>query len=162
MMKYFLSDYTVDRGVIWINLQNLGKLNYFKHKTLTGDRMIKRFSEIIAESLRDSDIPIKLPGSEFLILIDQVGPEKLKKMSELILKKIDSDEVVHQIYQEQIDDLNDQILRASSVEEQKMLLNQIEEIQNMKSKPKLLLKHLYLKNQKTGYEQVIRYFQGAI
>jgi len=139
LLHFFVNEYVESRGVIWINLLNLGKLNYFVQKTATGDRMIKRYAEIIQETMRNSDIPVKLVGSEFAILCNQAGKIKLEKIKQRLLDQIDNDPVVHQIYQEQIDYLQEQLKRTDDEIKKAHLLLKINETIELKNNHKVTI-----------------------
>lgn len=161
LLNFFVNQYTEARGVIWINLLNLGKLNYFVQKTATGDRMIKRYSELIEQVIRESDIPVKLAGSEFAILTNQVGKIKLEKIKQRLFDLINNDSVVHQIYQEQIDYLQEQLSRADTESKKANLLLKIYEIIELKNKPKVVIQAYSLEgSSEQTFETLIQYLKS--
>ena len=161
LLRFFVSKYAESRGVIWINLLNLGKLNYFVQKTVTGDRMIKRYAELIQQVMRESDIPIKLAGSEFAILSNQVGKIKLEKIKQRLFDLINNDHVVHQIYQEQIDYLRGQLEHADTEMKKTNLQLKINETIELKNNPKVVIQTYPLEgsSEKT-FELVIQYLKS--
>ncbi|WP_198029615.1 GGDEF domain-containing protein [Marinitoga sp. 1137] len=76
-----------DFGIIVIDVNNFKPVNdKFGHKT--GDYVLKKIGEIIASSVRKSDLPIRYGGDEFLILVSSDKEEVLDEIIERINKKI--------------------------------------------------------------------------
>jgi GGDEF domain-containing protein len=98
-----------DRGVIWINALNLGKINYFKDGTATGDRLLASSAAVIKRELKSSGIPIKMSGSEFIIVKDGVSQEKLSKLMTKISNALVNDTAIKKVYSEQLEYLSAEI-----------------------------------------------------
>ena len=61
-----LGNYKVE--VLFIDLDNFKRINdAFGHSK--GDKVLKKVSEIIRESIRDEDIPVRYGGDEFVVIL---------------------------------------------------------------------------------------------
>jgi GGDEF domain-containing protein len=104
-----------ERGVIWINALNLGKINYFKDGTATGDRLLAATAAVIKKELESSGIPIKMAGSEFVIVKDGESKEKLTQLMTKINNALVNNTEIKKIYSEQIDYVSSQIKRMKEL-----------------------------------------------
>lgn len=75
---FVTSTKTPNRGGIWVNLENLGILNYGAGGTLNGDRALAATSEVIKRVIRDDNLPIKWQGSEFFVGVENRPPAQLQ------------------------------------------------------------------------------------
>ena len=106
---------------IWVNLLNLGKLNYFEHKTLTGDKALKRVAQVIRSVLRDNDLPFKLAGSEFLIYLNHLDSTQAQQVRTRLQTALSRDAELLSLYADQVKFLQKKLeVETNSVEQQKI------------------------------------------
>ena len=76
-------------GIVFLDLDNFKRVNdHYGH--VYGDRLIKRVSEIVSESLPDGATIARLGGDEFLILVDPCTPELLETLAQTIIDRFRS------------------------------------------------------------------------
>ena len=74
--------------VLFIDLDNFKRVNdTFGHRK--GDEILKKVSEIIRESIRDEDIPVRYGGDEFVIILKTKHRGKGYIVGERIKRKIE-------------------------------------------------------------------------
>ncbi|MBL7687439.1 MAG: diguanylate cyclase, partial [Bdellovibrionaceae bacterium] len=95
---FVASTKTPNRGGVWVNLENLGVLNYGAGGTINGDRALAATSEAIKRVIRDDNLPIKWQGSEFFIGVENVAPSELKFVTERIQTALAKDPSIKKIY----------------------------------------------------------------
>lgn len=73
-------------GIVFLDLDNFKRVNdHYGH--VYGDRLIKRVSEMISESLPEGATIARLGGDEFLILVDPCSPELLETLAQTIIDR---------------------------------------------------------------------------
>jgi GGDEF domain-containing protein len=122
---------TGQKNFLWINLLNLGKLNYFEHKTLTGDKALKRVAQVIRNILRENDLPFKLAGSEFLIYLNNVENSVVQQIQLRLQKALSSDVQLLSLYTDQIKFLQKKLETEVNFAEQKKINEAILEVQTL-------------------------------
>lgn len=76
-------------GIVFLDLDNFKRVNdHYGH--VYGDRLIKRVSEIVSESLPEGATIARLGGDEFLILVDPCTPELLETLAQTIIDRFRS------------------------------------------------------------------------
>lgn len=79
--------YDRDLSLMKIDLDNFKALNdRFGHAV--GDHLLRYFSQVIADTIRPSDIAARYDGEEFLIILPETGKEQAQAVAERILKRI--------------------------------------------------------------------------
>jgi len=73
-------------GIVFLDLDNFKRVNdHYGH--VYGDRLIKRVSEMVSESLPEGATIARLGGDEFLILVDPCSPELLETLAQTIIDR---------------------------------------------------------------------------
>lgn len=103
------------RGLIWINAENLGKINYFKNGTATGDHLLELTAKTIEKEIRENGIPIKMQGSEFVILENGLTKESILGFKKRIENALNNNPEIKKIYSDQADYLKQEIKRRESL-----------------------------------------------
>ena len=76
-------------GIIFLDLDNFKRVNdHYGH--VYGDRLIKRVSELVSESLPEGATIARLGGDEFLILVDPCSRELLETLAQTIIDRFRS------------------------------------------------------------------------
>ena len=83
----------------WVDLRNLGILNYFLNLSKTGDQALARVAQIIQGVLGTKGMAFKLKGSEFSFFIEV---EKMNAILPKLNVLFNSDPILRQIYTDQI------------------------------------------------------------
>lgn len=93
---------TPDRAAIWINAENLGMANNFAAGGMaTGDQLLGRTATLLKESADATRLPVKMTGSEFLVLAEDLPQSKLREFTENLQKRLNTDPEIKKIYDEQ-------------------------------------------------------------
>jgi diguanylate cyclase (GGDEF)-like protein len=75
-------------AVLLLDLNNFKTINdTYGHKA--GDELLKKFSKIIKESIRESDIAVRLGGDEILLFLPETDEEGAKRVLERIQKNLE-------------------------------------------------------------------------
>jgi len=61
-----------------VDVNYLGKVNYFKNEFVAGNRYLKAVADAIKSGLRDGDVLYRYGGDEFMVQLDKVSPEETK------------------------------------------------------------------------------------
>lgn len=128
------------KNFLWVNLLNLGKLNYFEHKTLTGDKALKRVSQVIRGVLRENDLPFKLAGSEFLIYLNHLEPAQVQQVHERLQTALSRDPELLSLYTDQIKYLQNKLAAETNVAEQQKIAEAILEVQRLTQQDRFSLR----------------------
>ncbi len=76
-------------GILMLDVDHFKEVNdNYGHDV--GDMVLKFVSKAIKESIRESDIPVRFGGEEFLVLLTDVKPEDSVDVAEKIRKNIES------------------------------------------------------------------------
>jgi diguanylate cyclase (GGDEF)-like protein len=103
------------RGLIWINTENLGKINYFKNGTATGDQLLAATAKTLEKELRAGDVPFKMQGSEFVIIQDGMAPEAVSALVSRFRNSLINNPEIKKIYSDQIKYLSNEITKVKSL-----------------------------------------------
>ncbi|MFN3454442.1 MAG: diguanylate cyclase domain-containing protein [Pseudobdellovibrio sp.] len=129
-------------SVVWVNAENLGKINYFEKGTAAGDNLLEATGNAITKVLGNSGIPFKGQGSEFAIAVSNMTPVEIevlnKKLSQALLK----DPKVHQIFKEQKSLLVKKLQQPNLTQNQKISIKrQLDELKSIN--PAFTIRSLY-------------------
>jgi len=79
--------YDRDLSLMMIDLDNFKALNdRFGHAV--GDHLLRYFSQVIADTIRPSDIAARYGGEEFLVILPETRKEEAQVVAERLLKRI--------------------------------------------------------------------------
>ena len=108
---------TPSRGAIWINAENLGLANNFAAGGMaTGDRLLERTAAVLKEVSDQSRIPVKMTGSEFLVLTENVPAGQLRGFAERLQSRLASDAEIKGIYDAQERHLRHRLEEARTIQ----------------------------------------------
>ena len=86
--------YDVPFCVLMLDIDRFKAINdRFGHKV--GDAVIAHLGQVLKESCRTSDLPARLGGEEFAVLLPHTVPESAALLAERIRHKIDADRSLH-------------------------------------------------------------------
>ena len=118
---FVTSTKTPNRGGVWVNLENLGILNYGAGGTANGDRALAATSDAIKRVIRDDNLPIKWQGSEFFIGVENVAPSELTRVTERVQKALEKDPTIKKIYDRYTRNLEVELNNARLKKDQKRI-----------------------------------------
>ncbi len=118
---FVASTKTPNRGGVWVNLENLGILNYGAGGTANGDRALAATSDAIKRVIRDDNLPIKWHGSEFFIGVENVAPSELTRVTERVQKALEKDPTIKKIYDQYTRTLEVELNNARLKKDQKRI-----------------------------------------
>lgn len=72
---------------VLIDLDNFKEINE-KHGHLFGDKVLIEFSKLLKKSFRETDIPARYGGDEFVLLLPKADPEGVKGRLEALLEEV--------------------------------------------------------------------------
>jgi GGDEF domain-containing protein len=103
------------RGLIWINTENLGKINYFKNGTATGDQLLAATAKVLEKELRASDIAVKMQGSEFVVMQEGMAKENMAALITRFRNSLSLNPEIKKIYGDQIKYIFEEIKKVKSL-----------------------------------------------
>jgi GGDEF domain-containing protein len=103
------------RGFVWINAENLGKINYFHEGTAKGDQLLAITAQVIKKELSASGIPVKMAGSEFAILQDGISQKEVSGMVARIHEALINNPEIKKIYSDQLTYLQGELARVEAL-----------------------------------------------
>lgn len=93
-----MTEQSKGKYMIFADVNNLGKVNYFKNGTQAGDEYLARIGENIRKNLRPSDRFFKNGGDELVILLDTENKESAKQVMQKIHASIENDEALQALF----------------------------------------------------------------
>lgn len=106
-------------SLIFIDVNHLGKVNYFAGGTQTGDRYLTNVSEALQRSLRPGDHLFKNGGDELVVVLANNNPEIVKGITKRMVQEVDAHPEIRSIFRREVKQISEQykdINRASSVD----------------------------------------------
>lgn len=122
----------VQRKMIWINTENLGKVNYFAKGSKAGDDYLKAVSDVIRRETTDTDVTFKLPGSEFAVIVQNKSSREIQQIQDRIRRALMKDSAVQKVFRDQIRHVEQEIKKATTTEEKNRLRKTLEELKEVK------------------------------
>lgn len=136
LLNQFISSSAAERPktALWINAENLGKINYFENGTQAGDQYLKATSLVIERELASSGIPFKMQGSEFIVGITQGNKQQIAAIENTIRKALKNDPKIQKVFLDQKRYLNKQLALAQSAQDRHAIKLKIAELKEITSK----------------------------
>ena len=75
-------------AVVVVDVNYLGKVNYFKGSAVAGDKYLKAVAKAIKGVIRDEDLAYRYGGDEFLLHLDNVSPQETQAIIAKINKAV--------------------------------------------------------------------------
>ncbi|TXH89778.1 MAG: GGDEF domain-containing protein [Rhodoferax sp.] len=86
--------YPCETGVLVADLDHFKQIND-NHGHPAGDAVLRHFAQLLKAQLRESDIPARLGGEEFIVLLPGTGTEGTAVVAEKIRQALEAAPVVH-------------------------------------------------------------------
>lgn len=87
--------------LVFIDVNNLGKVNYFKGGTQAGDEYLTAVSNSIRKNLRADDRFFKNGGDELVIVLKTKDPAEVVSIMNRIHKSIDEDQMLQALFRQE-------------------------------------------------------------
>jgi GGDEF domain-containing protein len=87
--------------LLFIDVNNLGKVNYFKDGTQAGDAYLKAVAAAIRKNLRSDDRFFKNGGDELVVVLKTEKPAEAKAIIERIHRAIDQDRDLQALFRQE-------------------------------------------------------------
>lgn len=98
-----------DKGsLIFIDINHLGKVNYFAGGTQTGDKYLASVSEALQKSLRPGDYIFKNGGDELVVVLKNKDPKAVKNISQRMITQVDGHPEIRAIFRKEVKAITDQ------------------------------------------------------
>ena len=88
LMERMVTEGSQRSSLIFVDVNNLGKVNYFREGTTAGDRYLTGVGEAIRESLRPGDLFFKAGGDELVMVVNSADPAVVRSVSERIVQQV--------------------------------------------------------------------------
>ncbi|MDR3608138.1 MAG: diguanylate cyclase [Oligoflexia bacterium] len=89
-------------SIIFIDVNNLGKVNYFQGGTESGDALLAALGSTIKANLRQNDLFFKTGGDEFVVIAQTTDPAQVKAVEERFVRGIDSNPNARAIFRREV------------------------------------------------------------
>src|SRR5690606_14094180 len=95
-------------SLVFIDINHLGKVNYFAGGTQTGDKYLSSVSEALQKSLRPGDMIFKNGGDELVVVLNSNDSNVVKGISQRMIKEVDNHPQVRSLFRREVKDLSQQ------------------------------------------------------
>lgn len=122
-----------DKSLLWINTENLGKVNYFFNGTQSGDALLKATSEVIKKEIGKNNIPFKMNGSEFIVAVQDLPEKQLRALETQIEEALMRNPAINKVFEDQKKYLELQLKEVGTDAAKKSELNKsLKELEKIK------------------------------
>lgn len=95
-------------SLVFIDVNHLGKVNYFKNGTQGGDQYLASVAESLRKTLRPGDMIFKNGGDELVVVLGTNNPKAVKDLTQRMMNEVDSNPQVRQIFRNEVKSLTEQ------------------------------------------------------
>lgn len=95
-------------SLVFIDINHLGKVNYYAGGTQTGDKYLASVSEALRKTLRPGDYIFKNGGDELVVVLNSKDPKVVKEISQRMVKQVDSHPQIREIFRKEVKAISDQ------------------------------------------------------
>lgn len=89
------------KGMLFIDVNDLGKVNKFAKGQLSGDVYIKEIGDSIRSAIRSSDLTFRTGGDELVLLINTNDKAAIRQVAEKISSSINQNPKLKELFREQ-------------------------------------------------------------
>lgn len=107
-------------SLVFIDVNHLGKVNYFKGGTQGGDQYLASVAESLRKSLRPGDMVFKNGGDELVVVLGSNNPKVVKDISQRMMNEVDRNPKIKQLFKQEVMAISQQyreVNRATSVKD---------------------------------------------
>jgi GGDEF domain-containing protein len=120
LMERMVSEGSQRSSLIFVDVNNLGKVNYFREGTTAGDRYLAVVGESIRGSIRPGDLFFKAGGDELVMILNTSDPAVVQRVSERIVQQVGQHRELSRMFSTEVagqSEIYRQIARARSVDD---------------------------------------------
>lgn len=89
-------------SVVFVDVNHLGKVNYFKGGTKAGDDYLESVAESLRKSIRPGDMVFKNGGDELVIVLGTGDPTVVRAVSQRMINEVDKNPRVKQLFKQEV------------------------------------------------------------
>ncbi len=89
-------------SLIFVDVNHLGKTNYFAGGTQAGDQYLTSVAESLRKTLRPGDMVFKNGGDELVVVLGSNNPQVVKQISQRMINEVDHNPIVRQIFRQEV------------------------------------------------------------
>jgi GGDEF domain-containing protein len=108
------SDKTPNRGAVWVNVENLGQVNYFLRGSQSGDQILAATSAVLQREINKQSLPLKMVGSEFMVMTKDTSPAQVNHLVKTLEAALAKDPQVREVYAVQRNYISSELKKAKA------------------------------------------------
>lgn len=89
-------------GLIFVDVNHLGKTNYFAGGTQAGDQYLTSVGESLRKGLRPGDMVFKNGGDELVVVLGSNSPQVIKQISQRMVNEVDHNPQIRHIFRQEV------------------------------------------------------------
>lgn len=89
-------------SMVFVDVNYLGKVNYFKGGTQTGDKYLGYVADAIRKNLRADDIVFSKGGDELVVVLKTDDPAAIRAFSQRLIDEVDRSPEIRQIFRQEV------------------------------------------------------------
>lgn len=89
-------------SLVFIDVNYLGKVNYFKGGTQTGDQYLTSVAESLRKTLRPGDMIFKNGGDELVVVLGTRDRQAVKEISQRMMNEVDKNPQIKQLFKREV------------------------------------------------------------
>lgn len=89
-------------SLVFIDVNHLGKVNYFKKGTQGGDEYLASVAESLRKTMRPGDMVFKNGGDELVVILGTKNPETVKQISQRMMNEVDRNPTVRELFRQEV------------------------------------------------------------
>lgn len=89
-------------SIVFVDVNHLGKTNYFDGGTQAGDRYLGSVSESLNKAMRPGDMLFKNGGDELVVVVANNQAKVVKNISQRMINEVDMNKSIRQIFKHEV------------------------------------------------------------
>lgn len=89
-------------SLIFVDVNHLGKTNYFAGGTQAGDQYLTQVGEALRRNLRPGDMVFKNGGDELVVVLGSNNPQIIKDISQRMINSVDANPEIRHIFRGEV------------------------------------------------------------
>jgi diguanylate cyclase (GGDEF)-like protein len=108
-------------SLVYIDVNHLGKVNYFKDGTQAGDQYLKSVAESIRKTLRPGDMIFKNGGDELVVVLGTNNPTTVKDLTQRMMNAVDRNDEVRHLFRQEVKTIVNEYKKADPAKRAEIL-----------------------------------------